>query len=280
VANLIRINVDEAENLRRTDLYGTGAIVRLESSATEAGTYASVGTATLQDDVDQYLIGDPAGTEATWYRTRYENAGGTVVSAYSDPFQVGGPAAYASVESLREMLGLPDDSRDNLLADCLRRASGWITDECHRSFFRHPAVTGTEQRTYHLDADAREIEDDIVSLTTVESAPYTGAAYVALGGTDWVLVPAEVDGVPYEALRLSDVGVAPYLYRGYATVRLTGVFGFPEVPPLIEQATLDLARELYQQGPGGRTVGMDFGRLPTSVQRAIARYARHSFAHV
>ena len=182
---------------------------------------------------------------------------------------------YRAVQALRETLGLPDNSRDNLLADCLRRASDWIGAECNRDFYRHPQVTGTEVRTYHLGAAATYIRDDIISLTTVEYPLGTGQAYTVLTAANYTLDPATVDGVPFDALYLSDVGILSSFSAGYATVRLTGVFGYLSVPGLIEQATLDLAREMYQQGPGGRTVGVDFGRLPLSVQRAIAKFRRY-----
>ena len=271
---LLHVNVDAVDDVLRD--YGVGAKLywaRDNTSSSGAFTDAT-GSVALEAGKEALEIYDATGQEGQWYRTRVGNTGGTDFGAWSTPFQAGALQAYASVVSLRESLNLPDDSRDNFLADCLRRASDWISDECRRDFYRHPAVSGTETRTYHLEHDASWVPDDIISITSIEYATVTGGAYTALSAGDWILVPARVDGVPYDAFYLSDVGALGLLSHGYATVRVTGVFGFPKVPGLVEQAALDLARELYQQGPGGKTVGVEFGRLPLSVQRAIAKYGR------
>lgn len=272
---LITLNLDTDPDDIITG-YGAGALIRLERDTTSAFAAAvEFATTAVVVGTTQYEIWDAIGTSTSWYRWRVSRSDGTTPSAYVAGFQAGQLAGYATVQALRETLGLPDNSRDNLLADCLRRASDWIGAECNRDFYRHPQVTGTEVRTYHLRAATTYIRDDIISLTTVEYALGTGQAYTVLTAANYTLDPATVDGVPFDALYLSDVGILSSFSAGYATVRLTGVFGYLTVPGLIEQATLDLAREMYQQGPGGRTVGVDFGRLPLSVQRAIAKFRRY-----
>ncbi len=268
------LNADNVDDLLAG--YGAGARIEVYRAATSGGAFSMITTLPLVSGTEQYEYWDATGSSTDYYKVRYATSAGTTPSAYSAEFQGGAIEAYASIDSLREMLNLPDNSRDNFLADCLRRASGWLTEECGRDFYRHPQVSGTEVRTYNLDDTATSVDDDIVSLTTVEYASGTGGTFTAAVSTDYALVPS--GGTPFSSVYLSDIGLVPEFSAGYGTVRLTGVFGYASVPTLIEQATLDLARELYQQGPGGRAVGVDFGRLPLSVQRAITKYGRHTFA--
>lgn len=268
----IHSSVDAVDDRIRD--YGAGAKLywgRDNTSAAGVFTDASGNTALVAGQ-STYELYDATGQTGHYYRTRVGNAAATDFSAWSTVFRAGELQAYASVDSLREMLNLPDDSRDNFLADCLRRASGWLDQETGRDFYRHPQVTGTETRTYNVSSDGSTITDDIISITTIEYATATGGLYTALVATDWSLTPP--GSAPYSAAYLTDTGLLSTFYAGYGTVRITGVFGYLTVPALIEQATLDLARELYQQGPGGRTVGVDFGRMPLSVQRAVDKYRR------
>ncbi len=276
----LRVSVDSVDDRIRD--YGVGAKLYWARDNTSAtGTFADATANTiLVAGQTAYEVYDATGASGQYYRTRVGNTGATDFSAWSAVFQGGAIEAYATVDDLREEIRLPNDSYDNVLADYLRDASGWLDAVCNRDFYRHPQVTGTETRMYHLPSDAFEINDDIVSITTVEYATTTGRPYVAALATDWVLLPARVSGEPYSAVALSDVGLVSTWYAGYATVRLTGVFGFAAVPRAVRRATLDIARELYQQGVGGRPVGLEFGRLPPSAQATIERYTRHDYAHV
>lgn len=274
----LKVAVDAVDDKIRD--YGTGAKLNwARDNTSPIGTFADAsGATTLVSGQTMYEIFDSTGAEGHYYRTRIGNSAGTLFSDWSSVFQGGQLTAYATVDALREYLALPDDSRDNVLADLLRRASAWIDAETGRDFYRHPPVMGTEPRTYNIASATDVILDDIVSIATVEYATGTGGTYTALASTDWVLFPSYVNGVPYTGVRLSDVGTLSSWSAGYATVRITGVFGFATVPTMIELATLDLARELYQQSVGGRAVGIEFGRLPPSTQAAIERFRHRSYA--
>jgi hypothetical protein len=273
----IRVNVDDVDG--KLEQYGAGAKLywaRDNTSSTGAFTDAS-GSLDLVAGLTAYDVDDTTGQPGHWYRTRVGNLAATDFSAWSPVFQAGELLAYATVTDLREELRLPasDHSRDNLLADLLRDASAWVDAECKRDFYRHPQVGGTDVRLYDLGRDASFLEDDIVSLTKVEYATGTGAAYVELTPSDWTLEPPA--GSPYATLTLTDTGLLSTFYEGTGTVRLTGVFGFASVPRLIRRATLDIARELYQQSAGGRPVGLEYGRIPPSAEAAKIKYTRTSY---
>jgi len=238
--------------------YGAGAKVRLERAADAAFTTpVEVSTQTLVAATTEYEFWDTAGTPATHYRTRISDTAGTSFSAYTVLGQPGAPRAYATVDALRELLQLPNDARNNLLTDILLRVTDKINLTLGFDFFRHPAVSGTEIRT--LDGDDRDtltLTQGILSLTGIRVAGATGDAYTALTAADWRLRWPVQDGGPYLSLELTKTGNFPAWYSGFDTVELTGVFGYPAIPPAIEQATLYWAADLFRVGAYG---GSQFG---------------------
>jgi hypothetical protein len=264
VAVQLVVNVDDPADLLVG--YGAGAKVRLER-ATDAAftTPTEIATQTILANQTQYEFWDTSGTVDSYYRSRYSDSAGTSFSSYSDVFRGGEVQAYATVDALRELLRLPDDSRDNQLTDLLLRVTTKITTSLGFDFFRHPAVSGTEVRLFDGDnGNMVRVPEGIISLTGVGLAAYTGQSYTALTVGDWRLRwPVKLGG-PYLSVMLSDVGTWRRWYRGFDTVQLTGVFGYPSIPPDIEQATLMWAADLYRLGAGGgaqlSATGEEFGQ--------------------
>lgn len=283
---LIRVNVDAPDD--KITEFGAGAKLywaRDNTSATGSFGDAS-GSVTLSPTTTQYEIIDTAGGVGHFYRTRVGNSGATLFDEWSEVFQAGAITSYATLDSLKEILKMPDGSRDNLLSDLLLDATAAITRECERDFFRHPAVIGEEIRIFDGSGNAKlRVDAGIISLSKVELATGTGQDFTELAATDWLYWPTSLrPDWSYTALRLSDSGSYSTWYRGYGNVRLTGVFGFAAIPRDIQRATLDLAREWYRQGPGGGgPVGVNQfgtpifgGQIPQSVRSALANWnARH-----
>lgn len=286
MAQTIRQSVDAVDDVLRDR--GAGARIEIQRDTTSAfGAPTSLSNVTLIATQTQYEIYDAAGVDGNWYRTRLTTSTGTQPSVWA-VFQAGAITAYVTLDDLRENLSLPDDSQDNLLSDLLVQASAYLDEKCRRDFYRHPQVSGTEVRLYDVTGrSTAQVVDDIVSLTTLEYASYTGAAYTALASTDWMLQPQnQRRNWPYEEVVLSDMAVGlTSFYQGRRTARLTGVFGFASVPDMIAKATLDLAREWYRQGPGGGgPVGVNQfgtpifgGGEPKSVKDAIEAYRRRTW---
>jgi hypothetical protein len=289
----VHLNVDAVDDWIR-DL-GSGAKIRLERDTTTLFPAPTlVASPPLVASQSAYEVYDATGTTSNYYRFRLQKLDDTQPTAWSEAFQGGAVNAYATLDSLREYLELPNDDRDNLLADLLVRASAWITERCGRDFYRHPQVSGTETRLYngtgsHIGPRGRSLIEDIISVTSVRYAAFTGASYAALVSTDYYLEPATPrSGWPYEELVLSDVGTLTAIYEGYRTLEVVGAFGWSAVPEMIAMATLDLAREFYRQGPGGGgPVGVNQfgtpifgGGMPMSVREVIQLYGRHFLAVV
>lgn len=243
----VNLQVNDATSLLA--LYGADAVLQVERASALAGAYTLRGTVALVAGTDWYTYADPTGTASDWYRIRTASKDGSLLSEYSTPVQAGAPLAYASVEDLLEMLPRVSGDRDrNPLLDALVRASAVIDARCERDFYRHPAF-GTEVRTYDVRGDGRQLVErqGIVSVSGVEVATQTGATYASLASTYWRLrptVPAPWE--PYWQLELIEPTLAPlaYFWPGLDTVRLTGAFGLPAIPPIIRAGCLALAREI------------------------------------
>lgn len=298
MAQQIIINVDDPDDILVG--YGAGALIRVERDATSTfGAPTEITTIPIVSGQTQYEYWDAAGADTAWYRSRYSAAGGSPYSGYSDAFQPGSPRLYASLDSLREYLVLPNNDRDNLLLDLLRQATDYLTGKMGRDCFRHPAISGDELRLYAGSGDGYlDVPEGIIALTGIRVAGGTGGSFTDLVATDWRTDPRTTDtyvGVggglypmPSRAVELTDVAGISEWYTGEDTVELTGSFGFPAIPSMVEKATLDLAREWYRQGPGGGgPVGVNqFGTplflagMPKTVADAISLYGVGTFVVV
>jgi hypothetical protein len=278
----LRLNVDGVDDEIRDRAPGARIEIQRDTAAAFPAP-TTIGTVDLVAGQGQYEFFDPTGDTSSYYRFRLTTSSGSLPSDWSDVFRGGGLQAYATLENLREYLQLPDDSHDNLLSDLLRQASGALDAACERDFYRHPAVSGTEVRTFNGTGTRRlYVRAGVVSLTTVELITAVGGSYVTVDPAEYQLAPADkADDMSYTHVVLTGAtGTYSSWYSVYGGVRLTGVFGWASVPPMIEKATLDLAREWYRQGPGGGgPVGVNqFGTplflagMPRSVQDAVARY--------
>lgn len=281
---LLRVNVDAPDD--KLTEFGAGAkLYWARDNSSAAGAFADAsGSVALLATQSQYEIVDATGQAGHFYRTRVGNAGATAFDAWSDVFQAGAISAYATLDDLREELAIPDKSADNRLSDLLEQASRYLDERCGHDFLRHPQVSGSESRLFWTEGGSNLllVRAGIVSLSQVELTTYTGGTYSSLAASDWALWPSEVR--PYhshEGVLLSGLGTYQAFYAALDGARLTGVFGYEQVPPIVAKATLDLAREWFRQGPGGGgPVGVNQfgtpifgGGEPKSVRDAIEAYA-------
>ncbi len=254
----IRQSVDAIDDVIATR--GAGARIEIQRDTTSAfAAPTNLTPKVLVAGQSQYEIYDPAGVTGNWYRTRLTTTTGTEPSDWV-AFRAGAPVTYATIDALRELLQLPDDSRDNLLSDLLLRVTDKINLSLGFDFFRHPAVSGTEVRTYDGDNTGTLAEQQgFSSVSQVRWTSGTGGTWTAAVAADHLLSGPVAPGGPFLFLKVSDVGAIPYFYRGYGTVEVTGVFGYLAIPPAIEMATLYWAADLYRIGASGGIVGSGVG---------------------
>jgi hypothetical protein len=284
VANTLKISVENADELLLAGVYGAGALIRIQSSATEGGVYANLSgtgstpTIALVAGTSIYTGQDPSGTSSTWYKTRFENAGGTLTSDYSAAFQVApeGSGLLASLHDLRQRLEIPytDTEQDENLIEWLTQATAFIHTYTGRRFTPDGATTYT--------ADGHDavrggrcllFPKGIRSLTMLEVADQTGGDFTEVESGHYFLRPSEAartPGWPFTQVWLSDVGSA-FFAPGYANVRLTGAFGWAAIPADISAIALNLAvAAARERGAGGGdivTIGIGGER---SFERALS----------
>lgn len=248
--NILKLIVDDPDNVLNAGAYGAGAVIRLESAAVEGGPYADVTgtgstpTTPIVAGVNAYTAFDPNGASTTWYQTRIENALGTRLSEWSDPFQVSiaGSDLICSLASVKRRLKIEptDTSKDDDLIEIIGEVTDEIVGYTQQNFIRLPS-SGSE--TFYFDVDVANgaivIPGGIASVTSVEvagvSQPSTGGTYTTVDPSAWGLRPSiRRAGYPYTEILLSDVGDVPSFYRGQNTARIVGALGWPAVPRDVE----------------------------------------------
>lgn len=160
-----------------------------------------------------------------------------------------------------------DTTYDGLLGGIIEQVNAGIESFCGRSIGPDP------QTVYLLDGfDSMEagrvmyFSGGIQSISLLEIAPYTGQPYQTIPATDYFLMPRAQDrnpGWPAFEIQMTDIPTGgnpfPFFMPGYATGRMTGVFGWAAIPPeLIEVAEITCVRAFQARQSGqGDTVGND-----------------------
>ena len=241
--NSLTITVETPDDILNAGLYGAGAVVRLQTSATEAGIYADVTgtgstpTIAVVTLTRSYTGFDPVGTVSSWYRTRFENIGATRTSDWSTPFQVApeGSGLICSLWDVQQELGTTADSE--LIIEKIRQVGAEINGKTGRLFTRTPA-SGTTTYLFDVAESGRTlcVPKGIASATTLEvatsSQPETGGTYATVTAADWFLRPfsaAREFGWPATEVVISNVS-GSYFAVGYNTVRVTMALGWDSVP--------------------------------------------------
>jgi hypothetical protein len=147
--------------------------------------------------------------------------------------------AYATLAQVKAALRITDSVDDTLIEMARESASDLIDGYCGRTF----TTSGTVTRVF-APADDYVLQTDDIAGTAVAITSSTGADGVfdvTWKTTDYQLEPlngvSNGQAVPFTRIR----AIQDYLWPtagGEATVRVTGVFGFPSVPIVVTQATV------------------------------------------
>lgn len=268
--NVLKLTAENSAELLNTGAYDAGALMRLQSATVSAGPFADVSgtgstpTTALVAGTRIYTGYDPAGTSTTWYRTRFENSGGTRVSDWSTVFQVSaqGSGLLASLYDLKQWLdrnASTDTADDEALLELLIQCGDYVSLYCERTFAPDPVTVYTFDGFSALRGDrVLPVRRGIRSVTTLEVATNTGGTLTAANAADVFLRPTDGEralGWPPTEIWLSDipVGSVTYFYPGFANVRVTGAFGFAAVPRDIELIVLTMAGKRWLSRQAGQT---------------------------
>jgi hypothetical protein len=284
VPNILKVTVENPDEILNTGAYAAGALIRVQTATTETGTFGDVTgtgstpTIAVVSGTRIYTGYDPAGIVSSWYRTRYENAGGTRLSDWTPAFQVGDETAglLCSIYDVKQELGIPasDTTQDEIILEKIGQVSASIELYVGRWLAPRPTNPASDttllfdvpwQRgaTRSLLLDYGNRLTGIRRLTSIGiatvSQPESGGSYTAGTVADFLLRPRpNADG---PALRLE---ISPYptgvgfFFSGYNTVQIVGGFGPASVPAAIQGVALRATVRRYI-GKGGGGVAVTIG---------------------
>lgn len=153
---------------------------------------------------------------------------------------------YATLQDVKDVLRLTDSVDDSLLELCIESASRLIDGHCERIFY-----STDEEARYFFARSSYECDiDDLVSLTTLETAPNGRAFDQTWTSSEYQLEPLNgfASGIyqPRTLIRAIDDLLFPTIGEE-ALVKVTGVFGWSSVPVAVKQATIMQASRLYKR---------------------------------
>jgi hypothetical protein len=155
--------------------------------------------------------------------------------------------SYVSLSELKAALRITDSVDDSLLNAAITSASAYVDQYCERTF---AVGTATSSRIYVPTGRFEPLQvDDVQTISEVAIDENTDGTYsTALGLLDYQRHPlnTSVAGATYPTTSLLPTGNGYWpVWRGRATVRVTGVYGWPVVPAAVKEATLLQASRLF-----------------------------------
>lgn len=275
--NIVAITVENPDEILNAGAYAAGAVIRLQTSATEAGVYADVSgtgstpTIAVVAATRKYTGYDPAGTSSSWYRTRYENAGGTRTSDWSAVFQVGDEQAgmLCSLYDVQQELGQrPDAAEDETILEKIRQVSRAIERYTGRWLAPRPS-SGTTTYRFHTEyGQVLHVPRGVRSVTTLgiadEDQAESGGTYTTLAPAYYWIDPPAAERLDGEAglwVTLRPDAPQSFVDASFGA-EVTGAFGPASVPPDIQAVAIRMAVRRYLGKDGIGLVTVDGRALP------------------
>jgi hypothetical protein len=160
---------------------------------------------------------------------------------------------YATTAELKAHLRITDTADDTAVASAVTAASRAIDHECNRQFGAESvavARTYTYDPCLYLEGSPAIAIDDLSSSTglivALDEDDTAGYATTITIGTDFTLWPynASRDGKPWTHLLTR--GPSQYRFPRYPnSIRVTGIFGWLSVPPVVKTACLIQAARFF-----------------------------------
>jgi len=268
VPNVLNLTVPNPDQLLNVSAYGAGAVIQVQSGAAEAGPFADDGTVAIVAGTTSYTYFDTDGATTTWYRTRYENVGETVVSDWSTPFitdEASSVGRYVTVADLKLRLGRPGTTDDALLDQICDETNQWIESYTGR------VLAPVASAVYLFDGYALE-SPYVLPLGRLGAREVTlletgsdGVTFSTVTATSYALRPLAQDralaGEPARYIWMIDRTALP---RGYANIRVTMTAGFEAVPADVRSVAIAIATRAWHGRQSGQAdvIGNDTTGAP------------------
>lgn len=171
---------------------------------------------------------------------------------------------YASLDELKQQIGITGGADDTLLAIVNESVSRTIDGYCGRRFYADGSAVARVFRADDLCVlDVQDFYDD-ASLIIATDDNADGIFETAWVASDYQLEPlnAEALGRPWRHLVAVDVRRWP-VGGPRARVEVTAKWGWAEVPPQVKEATLIQAARVFAraQSPLGVAGNAEFGAI-------------------
>jgi hypothetical protein len=194
------------------------------------------------------------------------------------------PRWYVGPEELKDRLGQTDPATDSVIASVCLATSRWIDTYCGRHFFRF-----TDTRTYQPQDIWLLPVDDLVSVTSLKIDSDGDGVYETTWtqNTNYMLRVGDgqfnqlASGEPKPYTQVQVIGqsnwfpfIWPFVHLD--RVQITGVFGWPQVPPVVTQAALLIASDWFKlkDAPWGVMGMADLGIVRLNPNPWIAEQLR------
>lgn len=195
---------------------------------------------------------------------------------------------YTTLSDVKNGLQIEDILDDTAIEAAILTASRQIDEYCQRFFYQEGTVQNPSVRYYTAYNPWTLETDDIVQIT--ELATDTGFDTPLQYQEVWNLnsdvmfepVNNPKQGFPYTRIMAVGSYVFPYFFP--QTVKISGIFGFPEVPYAVELACKIQASRLFvrKQSPFGIAGSVELGtvrlnsRLDPDVEMLLKPFRRNA----
>jgi len=195
---------------------------------------------------------------------------------------------YTTLADVKNALQIEDALDDVAIQAAILTASRQIDEYCQRFFYREGTVASPSVR-YYTALNPWNLEtDDIVQITEV--ATDTGFDTPLQYGQVWdlssdiMLEPVNNPKKGWPITRILAVGQYVWPYFFPQTCRISGIFGFPEIPYEVELACKIQASRLFvrKQSPFGIAGSVELGtvrlnsRLDPDVEMLLKTFRRNN----
>ena len=195
---------------------------------------------------------------------------------------------YTTLADVRNSLQIEDSIDDAEIEAAILAASRMIDDYCQRFFYQEGSLAFPATRYYTAVSPWYLETDDIVQITELACDPDFNQSYAQIWNTttpplDIMYEPVNnpQKGWPYTRVLAIGSYVFPYFFP--QTVRISGIFGFPEVPYEVQLACKLQAARLFirKQSPFGIAGSVELGtvrlnsRLDPDVEMLLKTFRRN-----
>lgn len=181
------------------------------------------------------------------------------------------PTLYTDLTTVKSALGkLTADDRDDLITAAIRAASRLIDNMTNRRFYADVTASARTYRTYGTTycvdgglGTGFPIDDLATDVGLIVEGGRINGTYTTLGSTLYSTGP---DNAAVRGLPITELIADPSFLVTNTAVRITGRWGWPQVPPEVQHAAQLLAARLYRRkdSPQGVIASADWGAVRVS----------------